>query len=160
MANDKPIEPRDVTKEGSSSPKEGSSKHGDGGSKKEPSLTPQDTEAIIEGLFKRLTTLDNPRSHKVPPSIPIFGTTADAASSQANLKDAWSTILEEHLLKMKPTKQVYVGAGLPILPKCITDKIQIRSTLISTNSSPSAILGAKRIQASLRHLSNSCYFLD
>ena len=82
----------------------------------------------------------------------------DPSSSQANLKDAWSTILEEHLLKKKPTKQVFVGAGLPILPKCITDKMLNWEYLI--NSSPTATQGAKRIRARPKHQNSSCSSLD
>ena len=69
------------------------------------------------------TTLGNPQSLKVPTSIATISGLSDPASPHSNLKDAWSTILEEHLLKKKPTKQVYVGAGLPILPKRITEKM-------------------------------------
>ena len=67
--------------------------------------------------------MGNPQSEKVPQSIPTIETSPNTGSTQASLKEAWTNIIEEHLLKQKPTKQVYVGAGLPTLPRRIVEKM-------------------------------------
>ena len=52
-------------------------------------------------------------------ALPIL----DGASHVDGLKDAWENVLEHHLLAHKPSKQVFIGAGLPILPKRLVDKM-------------------------------------
>ena len=43
--------------------------------------------------------------------------------AQPSLKEAWASILETHFEKHKSSKQVYISAGLPILPKRLVDKM-------------------------------------
>ena len=39
------------------------------------------------------------------------------------MRDAWEKILKEHLIARKSAKQVFIGAGLPVLPMRLVDKI-------------------------------------
>jgi hypothetical protein len=67
--------------------------------------------------------LGNPPSSNAPPILPTFQDPASSSASQAaGLRDAWEKILEEHLIARKPSKQVFIGAGLPVLPKRLVDK--------------------------------------
>lgn len=69
-------------------------------------------------------TLGNPKSADAPGSIPSFQDPAAASASHATgLRDAWEKVLEEHLLTRKPSKQVFIGSGLPVLPKRLVDKM-------------------------------------
>jgi hypothetical protein len=68
--------------------------------------------------------LGNPPSSNAPPILPTFQDPASSSASQAaGLRDAWEKILEEHLIARKPSKQVFIGAGLPVLPKRLEDKM-------------------------------------
>ena len=67
--------------------------------------------------------MGNPQSEKAPQSILTIETSPNTGSTQASLKETWTNIIEEHLLKQKPTKQVYVGSGLPTLPRRIVEKM-------------------------------------
>ena len=67
-------------------------------------------------------TLGNPQSEKAPQSIPTIETGPYTRSTQASLKAAQTNSIKEHL-QQKPTKQVYVGSGLPTLPRRIVEKM-------------------------------------
>lgn len=68
-------------------------------------------------------TLGNPQSKKAPQFIPTIETSSNTGLAEPSLKEAWTNIIEEHLLKQKPTKQVYVRSGLPTLPRRIVEKM-------------------------------------
>ena len=65
-------------------------------------------------------TLGNPPD-KPPTSLPTFGHSSNSEATTFN--EAWAKIIEEHVLSRKPSKQVFVGAGLPVLPKRLVDKM-------------------------------------
>jgi hypothetical protein len=73
-------------------------------------------------------TLGNPPSNNAPLTLPIFQDLAsspglrDPASSSASQAEGCK-ILEEHLLARRPSKQVFISAGLPLLLKKLVDKM-------------------------------------
>lgn len=46
-----------------------------------------------------------------------------SGSLAVDLKEAWSTMLEEQLIKRRPLSDTSIGPGLPILPKRLVDKM-------------------------------------
>lgn len=66
-------------------------------------------------------TVGKPPPGPAPTSLPTF--TSQSASSQDGLKDAWANLLEHHLLANRPAKQVFIGSGLPVLPKRLVEKM-------------------------------------
>ena len=65
-------------------------------------------------------TVGNP-PQKVANPLPTFD--PPPVSNPTNVTDAWAKLLEEHFLAHKPSKQVFIGAGLPVLPKRLVDKM-------------------------------------
>ena len=74
-------------------------------------LTPSSQGAI--GM-RSVCTLTQPTN-----LLPIYSLT----KSNEGWPTIWTNIIKEHLLKQKPTKQVYVGSGLPTLPRHIAEKM-------------------------------------
>lgn len=86
-------------------------------------------EKVSEGLsvFVSLpiaTHLHQLSSNDAPLSLPTFQDSATSSASQSvGPRDTWEKILEEHLVAHKPAKQVFIGAGLPVLPNRLVDKM-------------------------------------
>ena len=68
------------------------------------------------------TALGKPPGGKAPPTLPTINPT-EPTGHPPSISEAWVNILETHLNKQKPSKQVFIGAGLPILPKRLIDKM-------------------------------------
>ena len=68
------------------------------------------------------TALGKRPGGKAPPTLPTIKPT-EATGHPPSLSEAWVNILETHLNKQKPSKQVFIGAGLPVLPKRLVDKM-------------------------------------
>jgi hypothetical protein len=60
-------------------------------------------------------------------------------SNPTNISDIWAKLLEEHFLAHKSSKQVFIGAGLPVLPKQLVDKM-VAGEYINFNKLANTIL--------------------
>ena len=88
----------------------------------EPPLAPRPpTDHLPHILLSTGASLGSPPEGKTSTALPTFG--PPAGSQSAGLTEAWAKLIEEHVLSRKPSKQVFVGSGLPVLPKRLVDKM-------------------------------------
>ena len=109
--------------------------------------------SIYRPILTAAAALGKPPDGKAPDSMPLI---SDQTIAQPSLKEAWASILETHFEKHKPSKQVYISAGLPILPKRLVNKMT-NWEYINFNE---LIPQQKRTRSGTQHLTDSNSFLS